>query len=78
MKIKNIVISAFIAAVTSVSLAAAVPTPAKADNDCGNGEYRCGYGQTWTCCNNGDKCCSYVATDNRVWYSCVLQSQSCP
>src|SRR5574337_272345 len=39
---------ASIVAVTATSSADVIPL----DNDCGNGSYKCGYGQTWTCCNN--------------------------
>lgn len=62
------------------STTAAIPETPQAQqvSDCGSGQYKCGYGQTWTCCNSGDKCCSYTGTDNKTWYTCRLPSQRCP
>lgn len=50
------------------------PTPV---SDCSDGSYKCGYGQTWTCCNSGDRCCSYTGTDNQTWYTCRTSGSSC-
>lgn len=77
MNTKNAIIATIVTIITTVCLAT-TSAPARAAGDCGNGEFKCGYGQTWTCCNNGDRCCAYTATDNKTWYVCKLSNQQCP
>jgi hypothetical protein len=76
MKIKSIFVSGIAVIATALSLATV--STVEAQQDCYGSTYKCGYGQTWTCCNNGDRCCAYTGTDNQTWYTCRLSNQACP